>query len=116
MIRAIVVFGDGERQHWLAWLLKPGFRHCFVCLEDNDLWLQVDGAEGVPIIKYLTTSDFDLTMFYRDQGMTVVETYQRIKPVIWPLMLRNCVGLVKTVLCIRSMSLTPYSLYKRLKR
>ena len=114
-MNALVVFTDADG-HPLCRFLHPGFRHCFVCLLSNRLWLLVDGVNGIPVVRYLTTEDFDLAGFWRDQGFVVVETYQRSMPVTAPLTWRNCVGLVKSVLSIRSWSLTPYSLYKHLTR
>ena len=114
-MRALVVFCH-DNTHPLAWLLKPGFRHCFVCLESNGLWLLVDGGPGIPDIKYLTESDFDLAAFYREKGFIVVETHQRQKAVTAPLVLRNCVGLCKAVLCIAGWSFTPFGLYKQLEK
>lgn len=114
-MRALVIFCD-DNTHKLAWLLKPGFRHCFVCIESNGLWLQIDGGPGIPNIKYLSESDFDLATFYRDKGFTIVETFQRNKSVTFPLILRNCVGLTKGILCISGWALTPYELYRQLEK
>lgn len=115
-MRALVVFHDGVR-HPLGMLMKTGFSHCFVCIEENGLWIQVDGRDGVPLVHYLAQSDgFDLASFYRDKGFTVVETEQGSSAVLSPLVLRNCVGLVKAVLCIRSFAVTPWQLYRHLRR
>jgi hypothetical protein len=105
---------DGS--HPLSFLLKKGFQHCFVCIEDNGLWIQVDGGIGIPIIKYLTTSDFDVAGYWRSQGLTVIETTRRNQSILWPFKIHNCVGLVKWILCINSWSLTPYGLYKYLRK
>jgi hypothetical protein len=118
-LKALVVFHDeGERHHVLSPLLKKGFWHCFVVVERNGLWLLVDGRDGTPDVKYICNydDDFDLAAFYRDKGMTVIETAQRQGGSPWPLCLRNCVGLVKTLLCLRSWALTPYQLYKHIER
>lgn len=114
-MRALVVFCN-TADHSLSWLLRPGFRHVFCVIESNGLWLEIDGRCGVPSIRYLSQSDFDLATFYRDQGLTVVETAQGANPSPWPLALANCVGLVKVALCIRSWAVTPYQLYKHLER
>lgn len=114
-MRALVVFNDGADGHPLGWMLKRGFRHCFVVLDSSGLWLRVDGERGIPVVAYVTTSDFDLAGFYREQGYTVVETEQRSRPVTWPLVLRNCVGLVAAVLCV-PFAATPYRLYCRLMK
>jgi len=110
-LRALIIFRDGD--HVLSFLLKKGFQHCFVCIEQNGLWIQIDYRAGVPDIRYLSQSDFDLASFYRDQGMTVVETTQGSKPATFPFSLRNCVGMAKQILCINNFALTPYGLYKR---
>jgi len=113
-MKALVVFRGLKAEHPLGFLLKKGFRHCFVCLENDDLWIQIDYCAGIPEVKYLANNDFDLKGFYEDQGMTVVETYQRDTAPTVPVVIRNCVGLVKQVLGIRNFSFTPYSLYRRL--
>lgn len=115
-MKAIVVFHDRiESRHPLAFLLRRGFWHCFCCVLSNGLWIQIDGEEGVPVVRYLCEDDeFDLVAHYRDQGCTVVETVQRAECLPSPLALRNCVGLVKATLCIRSWAITPYGLYKHL--
>lgn len=117
-VRALVVFHDSfERAHWMSRFMKPGFWHCFVCMERDGLWIKVDGESGLPVVQYLTQSEgFDLAGFYRDQGFTVVETEQRGSAVISPLALRNCVGMVKALLCIRSFAVTPWGLYRHLTR
>lgn len=105
-----------DTAHVLSWLLKPGFRHCFVCFVADGLWIRVDAKHGVPFVKYLTTEDFDLAQHFRDKGWTVMETVQRQEAVTWPLALRNCVGLVTSFLCIGPWLVTPYQLYKYLRK
>lgn len=87
-----------------------------MCIEHNELWIKVDFRIGIPLIAYMTGNDFDLARFYRDQGFVVVETTQRDTPVTFPLILRDCVGLVKQILCIRGFALTPYALYRQLRK
>lgn len=114
----MVFHDEGENAHILSPLLKRGFWHCFAVVERNGLWLMVDGRDGRPDVKYVCNSDdgFDLAGFYRDRGMTVIETVQRDDPAPWPLCLRNCVGLVKSLLCLRSWAVTPYQLYRHIER
>lgn len=115
-MRALVVFTDGgAARHPLGFLLKPGFRHCFVCVVSGDCWLQIDGSNGIPIIKPLTDATFDLAAFWRDQGATVIETEQRSRPSWLPFVWNNCTGLVKAVLCLRTWAVTPYQLHRFLK-
>lgn len=116
-LRALVVFRDFKNaQHPLAFLLKKGFQHCFVCVQSEGFWIQIDGGVGVPFIKAVAAADFDLAAHIRGLGFTVVETNQRQSSVTFPFSIRNCVGLVKTVLCINSWALTPYGLYKYLRK
>jgi hypothetical protein len=98
-------------------MLKRGFEHCFVCLEERGAWFQLDADFGIPVVRYLTTSDYDLAKYWReDHGFMAVETLQGDNAVTWPWALRNCVGFVKGILCINSWTLTPYGLYKYLRR
>ncbi len=112
MNRALVIFHDAKHP-FLRWILKPGFQHCFVCIEDNGLWLAIDhvGPRSAPQIRYMTTSDFDLGGMWRDRGMTVVETQRRAIPSAWPVAPVNCVSMVKRILCLRTWAQTPHELY-----
>ena len=116
-MKAIVVFHgfEGGARHPLGWMLKRGFRHCFVCVLADEMWLRIDGAIGVPVFEFLTAGDFDLAAYYRDAGLVVVETEQRDRPVLAPFMMPNCVGMVKAALCIRApWAFTPWRLYRAL--
>lgn len=117
-MKALIVFHDDtETRHPLSRFMRKGFWHCFACVESDGVWLQLDGRAGVPVVRYLTVADgFDLAQFYRDKGCTVVETEQGKAPSLWPFALRNCVGLVKAFLCIRSAAVTPWQLYRHLTR
>lgn len=113
--RALVVFHDPEGARW-QWLLKPGFRHVFCVIEAKGNWIMVDARDGVPVIEYLTR-DFDLAGFYREHGLTVIETEQRTEPQRTPFVVNNCVGLVKAVLAIRApLAWTPYQLFRHLRK
>ena len=114
-MRALVVFHD-KGIGFLSRFLKPGFRHCFVAIRNGNYWIMVDGLNGVPSIEVVAPADFDLATYCRDKGFTVVETKQRGTVPRSPFSVANCVGLVKAVLCIRSMVITPYGLYKHLRR
>jgi hypothetical protein len=113
-LRALAVFHDGAggRKHWAAWLLRPGFKHVFVALAQGDYWITVDARQGVPSVDVVAASTYDLAKFYRQQGYTVLETEQRQKPLLSPFAVTNCVGLCKAMLCLRSLAITPYGLYR----
>jgi hypothetical protein len=111
--RAIVVFHD-HGNHCLDPLLKQGFRHVFCAVDDGVSWVQIDGRTGIPLIEAVCASDFDLARHYRAQGFTVVETHKG-SGLRLPLVLSNCVGLVKAALGLHlPFTVTPYQLYKRL--
>ena len=118
MRRAIVVFknAEGTRRHWLAPLLKDGFRHCGVAVEAGDYWVFVDPNPDcirfcVPALK-----NYDIADYFKDRGFSTVELETTGRDVRVPLVVSNCVGVVKTVLGIRKFSIiTPYQLYKYLR-
>ncbi len=114
-VNALAVFHD-HGCHVLDPLLKPGFRHVFCAVQDdNGYWIRFDAKAGIPDIDVVADRDFDLAEFWRGHDMTVVETSRGTKAPWLPFINANCVGLVKIVLCIRApWVLTPYQLYKRL--
>lgn len=116
--RALVVFSGGAGLLWLRWL-KPGFRHCFVALDDGIEWLTVDPllhrleirASGLP-------SGFDLAAEYRRMDLEVIEVVPAPVPVRRaPLGLFTCVETAKRLLGIRARRiLTPWQLRCWLRR
>ena len=75
----------------------------------------MDATNGVPLIKVLERSDFDLAAFYREEGYVVVETEQSPLPIRCPFSVANCVGLIKAALAIRApFAITPWQLYRHL--
>lgn len=113
-MNAVVVFHD-HGAHILDRFLKPGFRHCFVAIDDGHCWISIDGRDGVPVIEAVAPTGYDLAEFYREQGYTVAET-ERGNTAAWlPFTNANCVGAIKVVLGLRAPSvLTPWQLYRRL--
>lgn len=76
----------------------------------------IDAAEGRPVFQMIQANDYDLAGFWRDDGMTVVETRQR-GPMSRLSVPYNCVGLVCAALCIRApWIITPHQLYRHLRR
>lgn len=119
MRRAVVVFKNtaGLRQHWLAPLLKDGFKHCGVAVESGDYWVFVDPNPDCIRFTVPAMKDYDLAGYFRDQGFTTTELEIDGMEVMVPLVVSNCVGVVKTVLGIREFTIiTPYQLYKFLRR
>lgn len=108
---ALVIFSD-HGTHPLSPLLKRGFRHVFCAVRDRDHWCVVDGASGLPV---LYVGHGELAEWYRDQGYTVVEVAER-RRVRTPLVAATCVGVVKAVVGIRSRAVTPWGLFRHLRR
>ena len=115
--RAVVAFKNGVgRQHWLAQLLKDGFKHCGVAVEAEDYWVFVDPNPDCIRFRVPALKNFDIAQYFRDQGFSTVELETTGAEVKVPLVVSNCVGVVKTVLGIRKFSIvTPYQLYKYLR-
>jgi len=114
-VRALAVFYDPEGARF-QWLLKPGFRHVFCCLDDGRYWTMFDARDGRPVVQTVQASDYDLKGYFEGEGYTVVETEQG-RPLRTPLVVANCVGLVKAVLAVRApFAFTPFQLYRHLMR
>ena len=114
-MKAIAVFHNSGG-HWLDFLLKTDFKHVFCAIpSEKGYWIMIDGREGLPVFEVVAGTDFDLAEFYRDEGFTVVEVTKR-QALNVPLVLSNCVGMVKASLGIRALGvITPYQLYKHLR-
>jgi hypothetical protein len=111
-VRALVVFSGRTGVRWLRWL-KPGYRHCFVAVDDGIEWLTVDPllhrleirASGLP-------SAFDLAAEYRRRALDVIEVVPEAVPLRRaPLGLFTCVETAKRLLGVRARRvLTPWQL------
>jgi hypothetical protein len=116
--RALVVFGGEPAARWLR-LLKPGFRHCFVALDDGVSWLTLDPlSHRLELAATAVPSAFDLAAHCRDRGLLVVEVTPPavpLKPA--PLGFFTCVEAVKRALGLHARRvLTPHQLYRHLKK
>lgn len=115
--KAWVVFSGQTEISWLKFL-KPGFRHCYVLLNDGERWTSVDPLSHVTEISvhHHVPADFDLPGWLERRGNRVVKAPVRRdirKPA--PFMLFTCVEAVKRVLGIHRRGIvTPWQLYKHL--
>lgn len=113
---ALVVFGGGAALPWQR-LLKPGFRHCFVCLNDGRRWIVVEPLSCFTEVAVLDVpADFDLGRWFAGHGLTAVPApVRRVRrPVGWGPF--TCVEAVKRVLGLRApWVFTPWQLYRRLR-
>ncbi len=115
---AWVVFSGEADLLWLK-TFRPGFRHCFVVLNDGQHWITLDPLshytdikvhDGVPMA-------FDLPLWLADQGRAVVPAVINVakKPAPWAVF--SCVEAVKRVLGLhRIFIFTPWQLYRHLTK
>ena len=115
---AWVVFTGRTDLAWLR-LLKPGFRHCFLALNDGRHWLTLDPlATYTELAVQPVPAGMDLAGWYRTRGLTVIEAplvrgHRRPAP-FGPF---SCVEAIKRTLGIHDRWLiTPFQLYRHLCR
>ena len=116
--RAWVVF-SGQAELWWLRLLRPGFRHCFVALNDGRHWVVVDPLAPFTDVAVLGIgAGYDLPGWFRGLGMIVLPAPMRpghARPAPWGPF--TCVEAVKRVLGLHApLVLTPWQLYRRLTR
>ena len=115
--QAWVVFSSQTDLPWLK-ILKPGFRHCFVLLNDGHNWISVDPLSNyTDVLVHHVPVHFDMPLWLRDQGYQVVASdIQRIKKSA-PWAPYTCVEAVKRVLGLhKRFILTPWQLYCHLTK
>lgn len=118
--RVLVAFSGDTEISWLRWLLRPGFRHCFVLLNDGERWISLDPmAHYTELFCYdQLPSGFDIAGWLESRGITVLEAVidkSRTRPA--PPMFFTCVEAVKRVLGVHDVFiLTPWQLYRFLKK
>ncbi|MFA5592593.1 MAG: hypothetical protein WC989_04685 [Micavibrio sp.] len=115
--KAWVVFSGSTEITWLRFL-KPGFRHCYVLINDGERWTSLDPLSHVTEVSvhHHVPADFDLPGWLAARGNRVVKAPMRrdlTRPA--PFMLFTCVEAVKRVLGIhRRLVVTPWQLYRHL--
>ncbi|MCB9996625.1 MAG: hypothetical protein H6869_09335 [Rhodospirillales bacterium] len=113
-LKAWVVFSGQVDRPWLR-VLRPGFRHCFVILNDGHHWLSFD-----PMLNHIdlrvhghVPPSFDLPAWLSSRGQTVVAAdvdHTHKEPM--PLALFTCVEAVKRILGLHRLAIqTPWQLY-----
>ena len=113
-----VVFNGRTDLPWLR-LLKPGFRHCYVMINDGERWVSVDPLSHYMeiVVHHHLPVDFDLPGWLEKRGLCVVKAekqYGHTRPA--PAMPFSCVEAVKRILGIHKRFLfTPWQLYRHLR-
>lgn len=115
--RALVVFSDAG----LWWLrpFKAGFRHCFVAVAFASGWVVIDPLSHRTLVDLaITPAGCDLAEWYRDHGLTVVDTVTRdAPPKVAPWRPHTCVESVKRILGVHAgLVLTPWQLFNEIRR
>lgn len=114
--QAWVVFSGKTDLPWLRWL-KPGFRHCFILLNDGKNWLSIDPMSNhMEVIVHNVPQDFDLPIWMKSRGNIVIKTpVNRGNKKSAPWMMMSCVEVVKRVIGLHSRKIfTPWQLYRHL--
>ncbi len=115
---AWVVFSGKTDLPWLR-LLRPGFRHCFVLINDGTHWVSIDPlSHYTDVLVHHVPAEFDLPGWLEQRGHSVMKAPLRRnlkRPA--PFGFLSCVGSAKRVLGIHERNiLTPWQLYRYLHR
>jgi hypothetical protein len=115
--KAWIVFSGQADLSWLR-MLRPGFRHCFVILNDGQHWVTLDPLSNyTDVMVHHLPVEFNLPLWLSDRGHKIVPTtLSRVqKPAPW--MLFTCVEAVKRVIGLHNrFILTPWQLYRHLQK
>ncbi len=111
-----LTFGGVADQAWLR-LLRPGFRHCFAALQDDEGWTVIEPLSGRLMVARLgAAAGFDLPGFYRRAGLRVLGPFRPAPPqaCLMPSLL-TCVGVCRALLGAGApRALTPHGLFRAL--
>lgn len=116
---AWVIFSGQCDLRWLK-ILKPGFRHCFVLINDGQRWVSIDPLSSYTDIQihHHVEVSFDLPQWLEGRGHKVISATinkNHKKPAPW--MMATCVESIKRILGIHNFFLfTPWQLYKFLEK
>lgn len=116
---AWVVFTHNTEIPWLK-MLKSGFRHCFIVLNDGVRWMSIDPLApytDVQIYHHID-SQYALPNWLKQQGYEVVKaTIDKGHRKVSPLVFFSCVETIKRILGIHQRFIvTPWQLYRFLKK
>lgn len=111
-----VVFSD-ETDLWFLKILKTGFRHCFIIMQQDNRWVLIDPRADKTDIQILPHPyHFNFPRFFMEQGKTVVkvpliQTPRKLASVL-PI---SCVEIIKRFVDLhRWFVMTPHQLYRSL--
>jgi hypothetical protein len=111
----VVFSGQCDDIPWLR-ILRPGFRHCYALLNDGRHWVCFDPLSNYTDINvHELPAAFDLPLWLKDHGHTVVKAKVKrgVKEAPW--MPHTCVEAVKRVIGLHArLIITPWQLYRHL--
>ncbi len=112
-----VVFSGQADLPWLK-ILKPGFRHCYVLMNDGEHWITIDPLSNyIDVAVHHLPKDFNLPLWMQERGHTIVPAQITQTPKQAPWMVFTCVEAVKRVLGLhKRFILTPWQLYAHLRQ
>ena len=115
--QAWVVFSGQADLAWLK-ILRKGYRHCYILLNDGKHWITID-----PLSNYTDVNvhdlplDFNLPLWIKNKGYIVIPANIRHCDKQAPWMPFSCVEAIKRVLGIhKRFILTPWQLYRYLEK
>ncbi len=110
-----VVFSGHTDLPWLR-ILKPGFRHCSVLINDGTHWITFDPLSNyTDIMVHNMPVAFDLPLWLKERGHKVIAANIDRHKTPAPWMLFTCVEAVKRVLGIHKLMIfMPWQLYQYL--
>lgn len=113
--KAYVVFSGKTELFWVR-LLKRGFKHCYILINDGDHWISLDPlASHTELTVHALPAEFDLPEWIRGQGQIVMQARIRERSTAAPLGLVSCVEVIKRMLGIHNILIvTPWQLYLHL--
>ena len=110
-----VVFSGQADMAWLK-ILRPGFRHCAILVNDGQRWMTLDPLSNyMDVATHHVPVEFNLPLWMEDRGHTVIKARagKPEKPAPWGMF--TCVEAVKRVLGIHNrFIITPWQLYRHL--
>lgn len=114
---AWVVFSGESDLPWLR-ILRPGFRHCYVLLNDGHHWISFEPMSNYTDINvHELPAAFDWPLWLHDQGFKVIKSQIHRTRKQAPWMPYTCVEAVKRVIGLHArFILTPWQLYKHLTK
>ncbi len=114
---AWVVFTGQTELKWLR-ILKAGYRHCYVLINDGEHWISLDPLSGyTEIMVHHIAPAFDLPGWLRSHGLKVVDAPMKQPGCQSPCLVYSCVEAVKRVLGMHEWWIvTPWQLYRNLSR